>query len=190
MGARFLGWRRCRLWFGAWSGWGAPATGYYAGGDAYVDNSNSSNTTEDSADTTPQNNADGNVAHNNQTDNNNLDNQPNQTASGATAQAEGKPSRLPVDAWPELGISTFSGHNGDQRGLVIVRVKPDSVAQRAGLVPGDVILKLNGEPTSDDEALENLLESTHGTFDLSVVDANTGDARTITADLGEPKPNS
>src|SRR5207244_1559319 len=95
-----------------------------------------------------------------------------------------QPNRLPVDVWPELGISTFSGHKDDQRGLVVVRVKPGSVAQKSGLMAGDVILTMNGQPTPNDESLEDLLESTHGNFDLAVVDANTGKERTLSGELG------
>jgi len=141
------------------AGWG---TGGWGGGNTYIDNSNSGNTTDNSASAT-----DGpattlaNVAD-------------NSSAPDNSAQAANTPEKFPVDVWPELGISTYSGEYGQSKGLVVVRVMPHSAADRAGLVPGDVILRFDGQPTPDDEAMETVLDSAHGDFKLWVWDARTG----------------
>ena len=59
----------------------------------------------------------------------------------------------------------------------------NSLAYKAGIRPGDVILKLDGQPTPDDEALEKILDSAKGNFKLSVWDARTGRTRRITGAL-------
>jgi PDZ domain len=155
---------------GNWGGWGAG----YAGGDAIIenpsDNSESSSEMADNLETPTDAVADGSVESN------------------AKTTAANGPKRLPVDNWPELGISTFSGHNGDQRGLVVVKVKEGSVADKAGLVAGDVILNLDGQPTPDDEALETLLETAKGEFKLQVCDAQSGEKRTLSGNLGAAEP--
>ena len=147
-------WRRPRT---PWGGWG----GGYAGGDTYIDNSDSRNVTGS---------------------------QPN-TAGGSGASGlatnSGPPEKLPVENWPELGIKTFTGHNGNQSGLVVVHVTPDSAAQRAGLVRGDVILNFDGQSTPDEDSLEDVLDSAHGNFTALVVDATTGKERTLHGQLPE-----
>ncbi len=44
-----------------------------------------------------------------------------------------------------------------EHGLLIVKVDDDSPAQRAGLILGDILLTLDGQPTNDAEALQLLL---------------------------------
>ena len=68
---------------------------------------------------------------------------------------------------------------------MVVHVKPDSAADRAGLVRGDVILNLDGQPTPDEDSLEDVLDSAHGNFTALVVDATTGKERTLHGELPE-----
>ena len=165
--------------------WGGLGLGYAAGwgrrigwggGNTYIDNSGSDNTADNStpATDTPANTL-ANVADNGTTPDN----------SANSAQAANAPEKFPVDVWPELGVSTYSGEYGQSKGLVVVRVMPHSAADRAGLVPGDVILRFDGQPTPDDEALEKLLDSAHGDFKLLVWDARTGRKSVISGALGE-----
>lgn len=157
-------WGGLGLGYAAGWGWGG---GGWGGGNTYIDNSgNTASDTPDSAANTAAS-----VADDNSNDNN---------------VAANGPEQYPVDVWPELGVSTYSGEYGQSKGLVIVRVMPHSAADRAGLVPGDVILSFNGKPTPDDEALEAILDSAKGDFNLSVWDARTGRKSVITGQLEAP----
>ena len=109
-------------------------------------------------------------------------------ASGLAANS-GPPEKLPVENWLELGIKTFTGHNGNQSGLVVVHVKPDSAADRAGLALGDVILNFDGQPTPDEDS-PDVLDSSHGNFTALVVDATTGKERTLRGELSETDQRS
>lgn len=157
------------LGLGYAAGWGW--NGGWGGGTTYL--GNPSDITTDTADNTA--NTAASIADNN--DNSGDDN---------TQQAANGQEQYPVDVWPELGISTYSGEYGQSKGLVIVRVMPHSVADKAGLVPGDVILSYNGKPTPDDETLETILDSAKGDFSLSVWDARTGRKSVITGALEAP----
>jgi hypothetical protein len=152
--------------------WGGAALGYglgYAnwdgggyGGDTYVDNSTS---------ITPVDNSDAYAA-----------NQQPGTTNG---------DRFPTDAWPELGIVTYAGEYGNTQGQVIMRVIPGSAAERAGLVPGDVILTFNGQPVPSAGDLESALGNAGGKFEALVWDARTGRQSTLggTLDTAAPQPS-
>jgi hypothetical protein len=142
---------------GGWYGgnyWGGGGYGGYGGGDTYVDNS--SNATPSDAAT--QN------AGNTPTDST-ANQQPGQTANT---------NGFPVDDWPELGVVTYAGEYGQVQGMVVVRVVPNSSAAKAGIVPGDVILKLNNQPTPNADALESVLDAAKSNFEATVWDARTG----------------
>jgi hypothetical protein len=173
------------FWGGAAVGYGLGAwgDGGYSNGGTYIDNSNNPNAS---------------LADNTSSDDNAASNTADETppSSDQVAQQSVQPDKMPVDVWPELGISTYSGEYGRSKGLVIVRVMPHSAGDKAGLVPGDVILSFNDQPTPDDEALEKVLDSAHGNFSLWVWDARTGRKSTITgaletaSDQAEPKSTS
>ena len=156
------------FWGGLGLGYmGGLGTGYYGGG--YVDNStcrenNTNDLTGDNATATTDNSANAGGDANDAT------------------QSAGNP-KLPVDVWPELGISTYCGQYGKSQGLVVVRVMPHSPADRAGLVPGDVLLKFNGQPVPDDDTLEKLMGSAGGKFEVWVWDARTGRKSTLSGQL-------
>jgi membrane-associated protease RseP (regulator of RpoE activity) len=156
---------------GNWGGWGYGGWG----GNTYIDNSNSGS----SENSTPL------------AEEESGNNQPNESNLADNENQNTPPSRLPVDVWPELGVSTFNGHNGNQSGLVVVKVAPNSPAAKAGVAVGDVITKFNGEPTPDDAALEAQLETAQGSFDLAIVNAQTDEKSDISGTLapkGEEQP--
>jgi membrane-associated protease RseP (regulator of RpoE activity) len=157
---------------GGWyaGGWGGYGGGNY-GGDTYVDNSAS----------TVDNSSTQSTLENTTT----AAQQDQQQQGGEGANANG----FPVDDWPELGIVTYAGQYGNKQGMVVVRVVPNSAAARAGFVPGDVILKLNDQPTANADALETVLDGAKGVFEASVWDARTGRQSTLTGTF-EPSPTA
>jgi membrane-associated protease RseP (regulator of RpoE activity) len=149
----------------AWAPWGYGDYGY--GGDTYVDNStnvtpaynpNDDSSADDSGNDQPS--------------------APNSTANNGFA----------TDDWPELGITTYAGQYGGSQGQVIVRIVPNSAAAKVGLVPGDVILSLNGQPTPSADALDQLLDSANGQFTAQVWDARTGRTSTVSGQLDANAP--
>jgi hypothetical protein len=154
----------------AWAPWGYGD--YGDGGDTYVDNSTNVtpayNASDDSDDTSPDAN----------------DSSDDQSSAPNTAGNNG----FATDDWPELGITTYAGQYGGTQGQVIVRIVPNSAAAKAGLVPGDVILALNGQPTPSADALDEELDSANGQFTAQVWDARTGRTSTISGQLDPNAP--
>lgn len=50
--------------------------------------------------------------------------------------------------------------NGDQRGALVVEVKPGSWAELASLYPGDLVIEVDGEPITNVDSLQHTLEKT------------------------------
>ncbi|HTQ38708.1 MAG TPA: PDZ domain-containing protein [Pirellulales bacterium] len=155
--------------------WGGVGVGYVGanylggwGGNTYIDNGTPVATNDNSTPASDNaNGIDNNIASGNNS---------NQVADSS--------QKYPVDVWPELGISTYSGEYNNTRGLVVVNVTPESAAEKAGLAPGDVILNFDGKATPDEEALDSILDSAHGGFKLLVMDAHTGNTSVINGSLG------
>lgn len=65
-----------------------------------------------------------------------------------------------------LGVGTqavrLPAGAGRSRGLLVSSVQPDSAAERAGLLLGDVLLELGGAPLEDAAALQAALEDAEG----------------------------
>jgi hypothetical protein len=160
---QYAGWG----WNPFWGGYGA---GYYGddwggwGGNTYINNS------------TPASAYGNNIPAN---ENANVAGNSDDNAD----QSNSSPQKLAVDVWPELGVSTYSGECNNTRGLVVVQVTPGSLADKAGIVAGDVILKLDGQPTADEDDMESALDSVHGQVRLSVLDGRTGRKNVVTGSL-------
>ena len=69
-------------------------------------------------------------------------------------------------------------------GLLIERVKPGSVAQNAGLQPGDVITRIDGRPVYSSARLHHLLGQAAGKTDIEYV--RDGTAATVQAEFTAP----
>ncbi len=149
------------------------------GGNTYVENGSPVAADNAPAAGTVDNNTLANVADDGNAETNN------------TAQNANQSEKYAVDVWPELGISTYSGEHDGTKGLVVVNIKPGSVAEKAGLAAGDVILKFDGQPTPDEAAMDSLLDSAQGNFKLVVLDAKLGGRNVIngTLDSGNDSPD-
>jgi hypothetical protein len=88
----------------------------------------------------------------------------------------GPPRRLGVQGVPIV--------IADQRGLRITMVVPGSVAARAGLVPGDVILKAGGMATRDLSVLTDHIVNAGPRLPLLVRRAATGTDDVVEVDFG------
>jgi hypothetical protein len=83
----------------------------------------------------------------------------------------------------------FLGIGGDRhtRGCEVTLVQPNSVAQKAGIQPGDVILRFAGEPVADFEALTVAIGKykARDTVSFDLVRAGETEPRKIEVTLGE-----
>ncbi|WP_026099959.1 HhoA/HhoB/HtrA family serine endopeptidase [Fortiea contorta] len=59
-----------------------------------------------------------------------------------------------INSDPNLGLRV-----NEDRGVLVVRVVPNSPAAKAGIRPGDVILKLNGQAVTDASGVQRAVES-------------------------------
>jgi hypothetical protein len=167
-------WGGAALGYGAGYAW-APWGGYYGGGDTYVDNSTN---------VTPAYNDSGDADDSSDDSSDNADDSSNDQSSPNTAGSGG----FPTDDWPELGIVTYAGEYGASQGQVIVSIVPGSAGSKAGFVPGDVILSLNGQPVPSADALDTALDQANGQFTAEVWDARTGRKSTIEGKLDANAP--
>ena len=165
---------------GYWGGYGGYAYapwgwGGDGGGDTYVD---------DSTNVTPASNdyADNESGN---SDNSSTDNSSDDQSSASDSSSD---RGFPSDDWPELGVVTYAGEYGALQGQVIVRVVPGSAASKAGFVPGDVILSLNGQPVPSADDLDTVLDHATGEFSAEVWDARTGRKSTVSGKLDANAP--
>jgi S1-C subfamily serine protease len=69
-------------------------------------------------------------------------------------------------------------------GAVITHVEPGSAAARAGIAPGDVIVRANGQPIQDAGDLRNLIGLLPVGADLQIVAYRDGRERALAARVG------
>jgi len=83
-----------------------------------------------------------------------------------------------------LGVQVVPIVIADERGLRITMVVPNSVAARAGLVPGDVILKAGGQATRELSVLTDHIVNAGPRLALVVRHAATGTDDVVEVDFG------
>jgi hypothetical protein len=81
-----------------------------------------------------------------------------------------------------LGISAYSGFGG-QQGLVISHVKAGTAADRAGLAPGDLVLKFAGHELPDFNTLVDRIGEKQPGDKVPVVYVRHGIERTVSVEL-------
>ena len=169
-------WGGYGLGYAGWGGWG-----YDGSGDTYVDNSTTVNPVSNES-------GDDDSSPDDDSSDDSADNTPETVDNPYAAASPNSTNNFPVDDWPELGVVTYAGEYGASQGQVVVRVVPNSAAAKAGFVPGDVILSLNGQPTTSADALDTILDTANGRFEAEVWDARTGRKSTLSGELGANAP--
>ena len=173
---------------GYWGGYGGYAYAPWGwggdGGDTYVDNS--TNVTPASNDYADNGSDDSNDSASDTASSE--DSSDNQSSADDSSSASNSDNGFPTDDWPELGVVTYAGEYGASQGQVIVSMVPGSAASKAGFVPGDVILSLNGQPVPSADDLDTVLDHATGEFSAEVWDARTGRKSTIDGKLDANAP--
>jgi len=82
---------------------------------------------------------------------------------------------------PMLGVHLENG----EAGALVTKVIPESGAEKAGLQQGDVIVKINGEPTPNYETLIDALEGAELGDQVNVEYLRDGQTMSTTAEMGE-----
>ena len=85
------------------------------------------------------------------------------------------------DTAKQLGIT-------ENKGLVVTQVQPDSAAERAGLIKGDVIIGLNDVEENDPNVFRNQIASRGPGSEVTLTILRSGREQRVTAMLGEFAP--
>ncbi len=70
----------------------------------------------------------------------------------------------------ELGVTSELAFYGGEAAVKVTKVQPNSPAQRAGIVPGLLILKANGKAVSSPAELQNAEKASRRNLELQIVD--------------------
>ena len=79
----------------------------------------------------------------------------------------------------------FFGIDKDTKGVLIPEVSEDSAAEKAGLKPGDIIIKFNGQTVEEAKDLQNRVAALKPDTKVEIVVLRNGERKTLTAILGE-----
>ncbi len=93
-------------------------------------------------------------------------------------------ARLGVEVQPVTQSLAASFNLDKPSGALVAKVEPDSAAMRAGIKPGDVILKVNGDPVSSAGDLSAKIGMAKPDATVTLDVWRGGKHRTITATLG------
>lgn len=74
---------------------------------------------------------------------------------------------------------------GEDAGLLVVSVQPDSPAERAGLLLGDTLVRLDGKPVRDADHLASLLTEERIGAAMPIRILRAGEARELTVVVGD-----
>jgi S1-C subfamily serine protease len=80
------------------------------------------------------------------------------------------------------------GITGD-RGLLVVTVAPDSSAEQAGILLGDIIVTINGSPVQSSRSLQPVLDSENVGKPVAVEIVRGGKLIKLSATVGERPRN-
>ena len=83
----------------------------------------------------------------------------------------------------DLGVVTELAFHNDEFAVKISEVQPGSPAQRAGLQPGMLILKVNNQPVLHPTELSDAVRQSGQSVNLQIVDPRSGQIRNATVSL-------
>ena len=75
---------------------------------------------------------------------------------------------------PSLGVSSERVSLGRESALKVTQVDPNSPAARAGIEPGDILVKANGVALTSQDQLNAAFRQSRGDFAITVRDVRTG----------------
>lgn len=98
-------------------------------------------------------------------------------------QSPPPPHRPSWESFPRSGFRlgvVLSDDNGDEKGVAIEKILPDSPADRAGLHEGDILVRIDGERIQTARDVREMLRNLEGSKDLQVEVARDGQPLTLT----------
>ena len=109
----------------------------------------------------------------------------------SVAQPRNRPTKQPAPtSRVSLGVSAESVSLGTRTALKVTRVEPGSLAEKAGLEPGDVIVEADGAPVTGPEQLVSAVRKSGPTLELTVRDSRTGRDTPVKVAMGGAQPPS
>lgn len=92
---------------------------------------------------------------------------------------------LGISSQPVQLPETQRGGKSQDRGLLIVRVDADSPAGKGGLILGDILVALDGQPVKDTDDLQALLTGDRAGSEVPVEVIRGGSLQTVKVTVGE-----
>ena len=89
----------------------------------------------------------------------------------------------PEQPQEQLGVTSELAFYGGEAAVKVTKVQPNSPAQRAGFVPGLLILKANGKPISNPDELRDAEIGSRRNLELQVVDPSDKRVRLVQVTL-------
>lgn len=83
-----------------------------------------------------------------------------------------------------IGIVSERVVIGRDRGVKVVRVQRDSPAEKAGIEPGDILVKANGQSLTNQDQLNDAFQLSRGPLSVTVRDVRTGRDVVVKVDAG------
>jgi hypothetical protein len=101
------------------------------------------------------------------------------------AEPQGHPGGAPLQAARRASLGTMPDFGFEGPGVRVQQVMPDSAAQAAGIMAGDVLTAFDGEPVTDLRGYSTLLKAKSPGDRVEVTVLRDGEEKTTTATLGE-----
>jgi C-terminal processing protease CtpA/Prc len=98
-------------------------------------------------------------------------------------QSPPPPHRPSWESFPRSGFRlgvVLSDNNGDEKGVAIEKILPDSPADRAGLHEGDILIRIDGQRIQTSSDVREMLRNLEDSKDLQVEVARDGQPLTLT----------
>jgi hypothetical protein len=98
--------------------------------------------------------------------------------------AEGRNAQQPPETQRRASLGTMPDFAFEGPGVRVQQVMPDSAAEKAGILAGDVLVALNGEPVTDLRTYSGLLKARAPGDEVEIAVLRDGEKVSLTAVLG------